>query len=145
MHNLPLCWRVDSLEHTHFTSQLWSLPVFRFPCPSSAWPKSRTITKYKQTCAQAKTSKNETRSMSLFLCSCVFKVLYTVGRSPERFSLPQATSVAEPMVPVQNLLENDLYRSKPSKHFRTLSPENYAARLRQSYDALLMGGHLANH
>ena len=33
------------------------------PRPSSEWPKSRTITKYKQTCAQAKTSKKKPRSM----------------------------------------------------------------------------------
>ena len=33
------------------------------PRPSCEWPKSKTITQYKQTCAQAKTSKKKTRSM----------------------------------------------------------------------------------
>ena len=42
-----------------------TLEPSRSHCPrqSSEWPKSRTITKYWQTCAQAKTSKKKTKSM----------------------------------------------------------------------------------
>ena len=49
------------------------------PRPSSEWPKSRTITKYKQTCAQAKTSKKKPRSMwqgtPIFLQPCLYSFL----------------------------------------------------------------------
>ena len=56
--------RIVFLEHTHSKTQSLEPSRSHCPLPSSELHKSsRTFTKYKQTCAQAKTSKNKPRSM----------------------------------------------------------------------------------
>ena len=80
------------LEHTHSTTQSLEPSSSHFPRPSSEMPKSRTFTKYKQTCAQAKMSKNKPRSMwqgtLLSLQPCLYSS-FTKWVALQDFFLPQ--------------------------------------------------------
>ena len=106
----------------HSTTQSLEPSSFHFPRPSSEMPKSRTFTKYKQTCAQAKMSKNKPRSMwqgtLLSLQPCLYSS-FTKWVALQDFFLPQdfdpLKNVAELMVPVKTFKIQSLPKTESGK------------------------------